>query len=300
MPTCRDVLALVCVAAVATGSLDRSATAAADQVAPAPFGAEFAHLDDWATGDWQKSAAAAAPRKPGSEEARPFDLRVPRREVIAFSLYTVTVRPDSRGTLKLSAQLFPLEPGDPREARLEIKRGDAWVETARGDVHEPGWDVNFRVEDWDSSRDWPYRVRHGADAVFEGLVRRDPAEKPEIVVAVMSYNSSRTPGEREELVAGLRKADPDLLFFAGDQTYRHTQHTVGWIEFGLQFRATTSPTLPTIPRASTSRDWNSWARGNWPGSRRGAGTGRACAERRHSRPPPSAVPSTCMAAPTIA
>ena len=27
-----------------------------------------------------------------------------------------------------------------------------------------------------------------------------------------------------------------MLFFAGDQTYHHTQHTAGWIEFGLQFR----------------------------------------------------------------
>jgi hypothetical protein len=27
-----------------------------------------------------------------------------------------------------------------------------------------------------------------------------------------------------------------LLFFGGDQTYRHTEHTAGWIEFGLQFR----------------------------------------------------------------
>jgi hypothetical protein len=26
------------------------------------------------------------------------------------------------------------------------------------------------------------------------------------------------------------------LFFAGDQTYHHTQHTAGWIQFGLQFR----------------------------------------------------------------
>ena len=27
-----------------------------------------------------------------------------------------------------------------------------------------------------------------------------------------------------------------MLFFAGDQTYHHTEHTAGWIEFGLQFR----------------------------------------------------------------
>ena len=49
-------------------------------------------------------------------------------------------------------------------------------------------------------------------------------------------NSSRTSGLREEIVNNLRKQNPDLLFFAGDQTYRHTEHTAGWIEFGLQFR----------------------------------------------------------------
>ena len=41
---------------------------------------------------------------------------------------------------------------------------------------------------------------------------------------------------RPEIVGHLRAQDPDLLFFAGDQTYRHTEHTAGWIEFGLQFR----------------------------------------------------------------
>jgi hypothetical protein len=82
----------------------------------------------------------------------------------------------------------------------------------------------------------PYRVRHGENAVFEGLVRRDPVDKEVIVVANMSCNSSRTTGLRPEMIHHLRKQDPDLLFFAGDQTYRHTEHTAGWIEFGLQFR----------------------------------------------------------------
>jgi phosphodiesterase/alkaline phosphatase D-like protein len=82
----------------------------------------------------------------------------------------------------------------------------------------------------------PYRVRHGADATFTGTVRRDPADKERLCVAVLSCNSSSTTGPRTELVANLEALDPDLLFFAGDQTYRHTQHTVGWIEFGLQFR----------------------------------------------------------------
>jgi hypothetical protein len=52
----------------------------------------------------------------------------------------------------------------------------------------------------------------------------------------MSCNSSRTTGLRPEILDHLRTHDPDLLFFAGDQTYRHTEHTAGWIEFGMQFR----------------------------------------------------------------
>ena len=79
-------------------------------------------------------------------------------------------------------------------------------------------------------------MRHGEAAAFEGTIRRDPTEKDAIVVANMSCNSSRTTGGRPEIVKHLLAQDPDLLFFAGDQTYRHTEHTAGWIEFGLQFR----------------------------------------------------------------
>ena len=38
------------------------------------------------------------------------------------------------------------------------------------------------------------------------------------------------------MIENLKHHDPDLLFFAGDQTYHHTQHTFGWLEFGIQFR----------------------------------------------------------------
>jgi len=64
----------------------------------------------------------------------------------------------------------------------------------------------------------------------------------------MSCNSSRTTGARPEIIQSLLQHDPDLLFFAGDQTYRHTEHTAGWIEFGLQFREVIKdrPTI-TIP-----------------------------------------------------
>jgi hypothetical protein len=191
-------------------------------------------VGEWWKEPWQSLARGPKGKRP---EAPPFPLDVPRDAVVAFKLYTVDVKPDGGpAVLKVTAQLFPLKPGEPRDARLEVKRGETWDEVSKAEVLYPGWDVHFRVDGWDATKEVPYRVRHGEKAVFEGLVRADPVTRDHITVAVLSCNSSRTPGERQELVDGLRAADPDLLFFAGDQTYRHTEHTVGWLEFGLQFR----------------------------------------------------------------
>ena len=203
----------------------------------APFGAEFPNLESLTTGQWWTRDAGAASQAKGKAKAKgagqpaapPMD--VPRDQVVAFAIYT-----HHGGVLKISAQLFPLRPGEPREARLEFKRGGNWIEATKTEVLYPGWDAHFRVEDWDATKNVPYRVRHGEQAMFEGLIRRDPADQDVIVVANMSCNSSRTTGQRPEIIDNLRAQDPDLLFFAGDQTYRHTEHTAGWIEFGLQFR----------------------------------------------------------------
>ena len=127
-------------------------------------------------------------------------------------------------------------PDESREVRLELNQDGAWTQVAAVDVVFPGWSAHFRFDNWDNRLDVPYRVRHGAAASFEGVIRRDPVDKNEIVVANMSCNSSRTPGPRETIVNNLKHINPDLLFFAGDQTYKHTQHTEGWIEWGLQFR----------------------------------------------------------------
>lgn len=208
--------------AAAAGAAMAGGPAAAQEAAQ-PFGPEFPALDSLACGTWWTKKA----RGPNPPPA----LDVPRDQVVAFALYA-----REGGVLKLTAQLFPLKPEEPREARLELRRDGAWTEAARTKVVYPGWSAHFRIENCDPSRDVPYRVRHGEAALFEGLVRRDPVDKDVIVVANLSCNSSRTTGLRPEIIDRLRAQDPDLLFFAGDQTYRHTEHTAGWIEFGLQFR----------------------------------------------------------------
>lgn len=82
--------------------------AAAD--AAQPFGAAFPNLDSLATGEWWA--------RPGPHQNPPPAMDVPREEVVAFALYL-----HHGGVLKVNAQLFPLRPGEPREARLELKRG---------------------------------------------------------------------------------------------------------------------------------------------------------------------------------
>ena len=197
-----------------------------------PFGADFKNLETLTTGQWWTKGAGAKTELKGrrrSATAPPMD--VPRDQVVAFAVYT-----HQAGTLKITAQLYPLKPGENRLARLELKRNGKWIEVAKSEVRYPGWYAHFRVGGWDNSKSVPYRVRHGDKAMFEGLIRRDPSGKNEIIVANLSCNSSNTTGGRPEIVANLKRQDPDLLFFSGDQTYRHTEHTAGWIEFGLQFR----------------------------------------------------------------
>lgn len=249
-------LVLVIVLGVFAGS-----TWAADS--STPFDARYPQLDSWVVGEWWTEPWDKPKPKGKKPERPPFPLDVPRHEVVAFAVYTVTVNPaGGPGVLKVTAQLFPLKPEEPREARLELKQGDTWKEVGTAAVLYPGWDVHFRVEGWDTSKAVQYRVRHGETATFEGLVRADPGSAESISVAVLSCNSSRTPGERQELVDSLRAADPDLLFFAGDQTYRHTEHTVGWLEFGLQFRDVMRdrPTV-TIPDDHDVGQPNLWGAG---------------------------------------
>ena len=189
----------------------------------APFGKDHAQLDAQTTGEWWSKTATNVPQI--------VELNVPRDRVVAFALYT-----HDAGVLKLTAQLYPLLPDERREARLEIERDGAWREIARAPVEYPGWSAHFRVERWDGTRSARYRVRHGENAAFAGTIRRDPLDADDIVVANLGCNSSRTSGARPEIVRRLLDHNPDLLFFSGDQTYHHTEHTAGWIEFGLQYR----------------------------------------------------------------
>ena len=75
------------------------------------------------------------------------------------TLYTL-----NGAVLKLTAQLFPVGDGDPREVRLQTRRpGGAWEDAGVAPVG-PGFAAAFRVTGWDGAAARRYRVLWGPAA----------------------------------------------------------------------------------------------------------------------------------------
>lgn len=182
---------------------------------------------------------------------------VPRDQVICFCLYTV-----DRQILKLTAQLYPLLDGEDRHVGLEIFDQGEWRSIAQAEIRPEGWMATFRVEKWNDLHEQRYRVTHALGARYEGIIRRNPRNKDEIVVGNLSCNSNTDRGPRADIVANLKAQDPDLLFFAGDQSYDHKEHYAAWLLFGRQFGEIIKdrPTI-TIPDDHDVGHPNLWGEG---------------------------------------
>ncbi len=218
----------------------------------------------------------------GTFAARP-EVMIPElgpKDRICFAMYTV-----QDNVLKMTVQLYPLQEGESREAVLEFKKGGTWKPVAKTRITEQEygnkeqdktWTAHFRVEDVDMSKDWSYRVTAlDGVATYEGLVRHDPVEKDEIVVAAFTGNSiyKQHGGDipRRDLVENIKRLDPDLLFFSGDQVYDHYHHLGYWLRFGRDFGEVIKnrPTV-SIPDDHDVGQANLWGAGG-KRSRTGAG-----------------------------
>lgn len=159
---------------------------------------------------------------------------VTRDKVICFALYTVHNK-----TLKLTAQLYPLKDGEDRNVNLDIKKEGQWVNIAKTKVIERGWTAPFRVNAWDDSKSVTYRVRHGENATYDGIIQKNPKDKSDFIMIGFTGNSIN-PGHggdipKNDLVENIKRIKPDLLFFSGDQVYDHKRHYAAWLRFGRDF-----------------------------------------------------------------
>ncbi len=201
--------------------------------------------------------------------AQPLKIpEVSRDKVICFALYTV-----HNNIMKITAQLYPLNDGEDRIVRLEVKQGSPrdslrriWKQIAQTQVVERGWTAVFRVENWDSAKDIEYRVAHGKNAYYTGIIRKDPVDKNTIVVAAFTGNSinPKHGGDipKIDIVENLKKLKPDFLFFSGDQVYDHNKHYAAWLKFGRDFGdiIRNTPTV-TIPDDHDVGQANLWGAG---------------------------------------
>lgn len=205
----------------------------------------------------QKQKAKGKAKGKGKQREPLVIPEVARDKVICFCLYTVHEK-----TLKLSAQLYPLKDGEERTVALEIEKDGQWQRLAKRPINPDGWMTTFRVDDWDDSRPWNYRVTHAAGSDYRGIIRKSPRDKDEIVVGNLSCNSNTDRGPRADIVANLKHQDPDLLFFAGDQSYDHREHYAAWLLFGRQFGEIIKdrPTI-TIPDDHDVGHPNLWGAG---------------------------------------
>lgn len=141
---------------------------------------------------------------------------------ILFAMHTL-----SRKVLKLTAQMAPVG-NAPQQVALEIKDrpAGAWRGIARAAIDPLSRTATFRVAKWDDTRDTPYRVVYAMpdssgrtrDYTYEGAVRRDPVDKPEIVVAAFTGNND-LGFPHADVVRHVSFFKPVFLAFTGDQIY---------------------------------------------------------------------------------
>lgn len=139
---------------------------------------------------------------------------------ICFAQYTL-----HQETLKLTAQLAPIEQIEDARAVLEVQSDGQWRTVAESAVDPLARIARFRVEDWAPGRAVPYRVRltlplndGRQDFLYEGTIAREPGPDEPVKVAVFSCNSDHG-FPNADVVQHVQTHQPDAAVFLGDQFY---------------------------------------------------------------------------------
>jgi len=140
---------------------------------------------------------------------------------VMFAQYTL-----HRGTLKLTAQLAPIEEVPGVTCRLEVRSAaGAWTPAGTAGIDRLSRTARFRVEGWDARRSVEYRVRvtvplSGGPAafVYQGTIAAEPEVMEPVKAVVFSCNADHGFPD-SEVVRHVSAHRPDLALFLGDQFY---------------------------------------------------------------------------------
>jgi alkaline phosphatase D len=166
---------------------------------------------------------------------------------IVTALYTL-----SRGTLKLTAQFMPLSKQENQNVELYIRSHENWKLASASTLSHPSYTATFKIENWPYKTEMPFRVEYVLEReqdekyFMEGTIRKDPWDKDKLVMTSMSCVEQVIKPDRTswvgvdgewfpwdwgilyphvQLVERLKKHNPDVMFFAGDQVYEGASPT---------------------------------------------------------------------------
>lgn len=139
---------------------------------------------------------------------------------VAFTLYTL-----SQKTLRLAAQLIPGCLVEKARAFLDIREDDYWYRVAEAEVDLNSWIACFEVPDWSYEEDLEFRVmveglerETASSRIPMGVIRKELLTGDRLRLAVLSGNQE-AGYPHSGLVKAVKKLDPDLVFFGGNQVY---------------------------------------------------------------------------------
>ena len=184
-------------------------------------------------------------------------------------------------TLRLTAQLAPVDLPTTPNPTLEIFNGTNWNEIANAPIDNTdslsSYNATFEIPSWNDTRDTDYRVGVQVDGetyYWEGTIRKDPVEKNEIVVIntscqrisdgsveadTMDWSPVKVWHPHLQTYDHIAKHGGDVLLALGDQIYegqptskdtssdfnRHYDYLYKWFFWMLQTRDLTKD-MPTI------------------------------------------------------
>lgn len=152
----------------------------------------------------------------------------------------------SNKILKLTAQLTPLNKPEYQKIILERKdKQQNWQKIAETTPIVPGYTAQFKIKGWDDTQAHDYRIsctvfnrKNQQQTYYEGTIVKNPTDKDEMVIAAFTGNNNAHKHisyekefkdsfnfensmwfPHEDLSRNIKKFNPDLLVFTGDQIY---------------------------------------------------------------------------------
>lgn len=135
-------------------------------------------------------------------------------------LWTQYTLQDS-GSLKLQAQMVPLEATDAQQAELQFLREGVWETVAEATLEPASSTFVFAVKELRGETRTPYRVAYNIEGqahYWEGAIRANPRDEEEFTLGVFNCDHGEL-FPQDTMVRNVTLQDPDMLFFAGDQIY---------------------------------------------------------------------------------